>query len=295
MLRERQADRRAYDTEDFAHAVLQWGSVRTQQGMHRHLPSSELGPQGTPLVDQAAGRSFRFGVRGGIADVAPTGRVRLDVLGRWLQDAAYADMADARLKAINHWIIRRCRLQVRRFPQFDEEVELAMFCSGLGRMWAERRSTLCVGGEAIVEGVALFVRVDPPAGRPAPLDADFVDVFGPSAAGRRVRARLNHPGPPEGASRTSWQFRAADLDEAAHVNNSVYWQVLEEGLIPAGYEGPIDAEIEYRAPAREGPAQVVTEQGMRWVKDAGGGELHASIAVLDGAADETSGERASAL
>jgi hypothetical protein len=31
----------------------------------------------------------------GFADCAPTGRVRLDAIARWLQDVAYADVLDA--------------------------------------------------------------------------------------------------------------------------------------------------------------------------------------------------------
>ena len=33
----------------------------------------------------------------GLADVAPGGRVRLDALARWLQDAAWADVVDSDL------------------------------------------------------------------------------------------------------------------------------------------------------------------------------------------------------
>ncbi len=108
-------------------------------------------------------------------------------------------------------------------------------------------------GEAAVEALALWVHLDPDGAHPRPLPDGFEAVYGATAAGRRVRARLRHPAaPPDGAPRRPWRFRAADLDLAGHVNNAVYWQVLEEELVPAEPVAAVDAEIEYRAPGGAG-------------------------------------------
>src|SRR5581483_6170860 len=85
-----------------------------------------------------AGRVFEQPARAGFADCAPSGRMRLDGLARWLQDVAYADVEDAGLADLAVWVVRRTRIQVRRFPRFGERHQLATFCSGLGRMWGER-------------------------------------------------------------------------------------------------------------------------------------------------------------
>ena len=79
------------------------------------------------------------------------------------------------------------------------------------------------------------------------------------STGRRRRGATCARGCATGASRAAadaaaWRFRAADLDLADHVNNAVYWQVLEEELAGDGAREPFDAEIEHRAPADVGEA-----------------------------------------
>jgi acyl-ACP thioesterase len=81
------------------------------------------------------GRVFSEDLRPGLSDCAPSGRIRLDALARWLQDVAYADVEDAGVADRAVWVIRRARLRVKRFPRFGERFHLATFCCGLGRMW----------------------------------------------------------------------------------------------------------------------------------------------------------------
>ena len=98
-----------------------------------------------------------------LSDVTGTGRLRLDALARYLQDIAGDDVDDAGLGGA--WVLRRVALAFGDLPVFRDEVTLTTFCSGTGSRWAERRTTLEVGGGARVEAVALWVFVDP-AGRP---------------------------------------------------------------------------------------------------------------------------------
>jgi acyl-ACP thioesterase len=196
--------------------------------------------------------------------------VRLDALARWLQDAAWADVVDSGLEDDGVWVVRRLHLRVERFPRFGEDVEVATFCSGAAKLWAERRSTIA----GHVEAVALWVHLDARGIRPRPLPDGFDAVYGAAAGGRTVRARLTHPAEPRGEERP-WRFRAADLDLAAHVNNAVYWQVLEEE--EDGLGDGLVAEIEHRAPAGRGPAVVHRDGDRWWITQ--GGELLATIAV----------------
>ena len=89
---------------------------------------------------------------------------------------------------------------------------------------------------------------------------------------------MRHPDPPVDAERRPWIFRAADIDVAGHVNNSHYWEPLEEELAAAA-PSAIDLEIEYRDAAQAGPAEVVCAADRLWVC-APGGAAHASIQVL---------------
>jgi acyl-ACP thioesterase len=213
------------------------------------------------------GRVFTDRARAGLADVAPCGRVRLDAIARWLQDAAFGDLVDSGLPDDGVWIVRRLRLRVERFPRFREAAAVDTWCSGAGSLWAERRSTVRGEDGGLVEAVALWVHLDPDGARPRPVPAGFEEVYGPSTAGRRVRARLRQRAtPPEAAERDRWRFRAADLDLADHVNNAVYWQALEEHLGGNGAPEPLDAEIEHRAPGDVGEAVVIRDGQRLWIE-----------------------------
>jgi acyl-ACP thioesterase len=229
------------------------------------------------------GRRFTQHVHPGFADCAPSGRTRLDALARWLQDIAYADVEDAGLAQSAVWVVRRTRIQVRRFPQFGERFELTTFCSGLGRMWAERRTDVArVGaGAADVEAVSLWVHLNADDWRPTRLSAEEIATYGGAVTGRRVSARRRHPAPAAGAARAPWIFRATELDIAGHVNNAAYWEPLEQELLGGQDPDGIDVEIEYRTPSLAGERLVLSAGPRRWIVSEEG-ELHASIAIAEG-------------
>jgi acyl-ACP thioesterase len=240
------------------------------------------GPGLTELIDRPPeGRVFEQHMRPGFADCAPSGRARLDALARWLQDVAYADVEDAGLAEKAVWVVRRVRLRVGRFPRFGERFELATFCSGLGRMWGERRTTIARAGaaRADVEAVALWVHLDPVDWRPVPFTDEEHDLYGSAAAGRRVTARLRHP-PPEGSEqRCEWEFRATQLDIAGHINNAAYWEPLEHELLTGPDPDALDAEIEFRTPAQPGVMSWLRDGPRRWLTS--GAEVHASLVLAD--------------
>jgi acyl-ACP thioesterase len=205
--------------------------------------------------------------------------MRLDALARWLQDIAYLDVDDAGVAHLAVWVVRRSRISVGRFPRFAEHLEVETFCSGLGRMWAERRTRVREpDGATLVEAAALWVHLDPATWRPAPFTPEETGVYGNHASGRRISARLRHPAPPPGAPERPWEFHATDCDIADHVNNAAYWQPLEEELLAGPEPGRLELEIEFRGPAQPGTMRVLGAGGMRWILNADG-ETHASILI----------------
>jgi acyl-ACP thioesterase len=190
-----------------------------------------------------------------------------------------ADVVDAGLSDAALWVVRRTRLAVTRFPRFGEPATVATFCSGVGRMWAQRRTTIATPGGGLVEAVALWVHLDPASLRPAPFSFEELEVYGPSAAGREVKARLRHPLPGDGAAARPWRFRTTELDVADHVNNAAYWAPLEDELLAGDAEpAAIDVELEFRTPAQPGEHTILSEGGQRWVVGADG-TVHASVLV----------------
>jgi acyl-ACP thioesterase len=174
------------------------------------------------------------------------------------------------------------RISVARFPRFGERFKMETFCSGLGRMWAERRVTIApeAGGEGSVEAVTLWVHLDPSGERPTPLLPAEIDTFSEAASGRRVTARLRHPRPQDVVEERRWRFRHIDCDLASHVNNSAYFQPLEEELLSDSTREPdrLDVEIEFRSPAQPGEKLVLSDGARRWI--VGDGETHASIVMV---------------
>jgi acyl-ACP thioesterase len=226
------------------------------------------------------GRVFSQPVRPGLADCAPSGRARLDAVARWLQDVAYADVEDAGLAETAVWVVRRTRIRVERFPRFADRLLARTFCSGIGRAWAERRTTIERAGESEVEAVSLWVHLDPADWHPIPFSDTEMAVYGEAAGDRRVTARLRHPGPDGAARSTPWTFRATECDVADHVNNAAYWIPLEEELLARGGDGParLDIEVEYRTPAQPGEKRILAAGDYRWIVG-DGGEVHASARI----------------
>ena len=100
------------------------------------------------------GRLYRDRVRVGIADADPERRCRLDAIARWLQDVAYADLADAGLEGAGEWVVRRNRIVV--------EPEVRAVMQEMKAFWREVVGGLLQGSEAAsvyviagIEGLAL--------------------------------------------------------------------------------------------------------------------------------------------
>ena len=254
------------------------------------------------------GRVFALHRRPQLADCAPSGRTRLDALARWVQDVAYADMEAAGLDRLAIWVLRRHRIRVLRFPVFGERCEVRTFCSGIGRMWAERRTTVTLApaspaataedtadrspvtaanpqaGSPLVETVGLWVHLDPEHRLPSPITETERKIYAIAADSRSISSRLRHPRPGDDAAEIgrAWHFRRTEVDIADHVNNAAYWEPLEDELIesmPALSQ--VDAELEFRVPAQPGPVRILGAGPRRWLTATDGREIYASALLIN--------------
>ena len=191
-----------------------------------------------------------------LGDVDQHGRLRLDGLARHLQDVANEDALDSGLTNPVGWVVRRTLVTIGQVPLLGEKLTLTTFCSGTGRSWAERRTTIRTDRGGLVEAVSLWVQVDAVTGRISALGDEFHLIYGDAAGGRRVSARLSLPGLAADAESRPWAIRAVDLDVLGHVNNAAQWAILEEALIDVRSDRNGVAEIEYLAPvdAADSPA-----------------------------------------
>ena len=156
-------------------------------------PASEL------LPVPGTGRRFTARRRVRLGDVDRHGRMRLDAIARHLQDVASDDAADSGLDG--GWVVRRTLIVAARPAVLGEDLHLTTFCTGTGRSWAERRTSIVGDAGRAVEAVSLWVHVDPATGRPLALGEAFHARYGEAAGERRVSTRLALPGPPPDAGR----------------------------------------------------------------------------------------------
>lgn len=200
-------------------------------------------PEHEPLVERPdTGRIFDARRRVRLADSSPSGRLRLDASARYLQDIANDDSRDAGTPNPTAWVARRTVMRIEHFPEYLDMLSLSTWCSGLGPRWAERRYSAHADAPSAgrIEAATLWVHIDMATMKPIPVSADFAEQFGGAAHGRTVKARLHLPlRPPNGGVVSVWPLRFVDFDVLGHVNNSVYWAMVEEQLA---------AERELRAP-----------------------------------------------
>ncbi len=193
-------------------------------------------------------RAFTTRRRVRLSDMDAGGRLRLDAVARFLQDAAIDDVEETGWGAPEHlWVVRRMQVDVPVPLLHDRELEIVTWCSGVAAIAAGRRWSVTgdAGGRAEVDSV--WIHLDP-GQRPT-----RIGDFGPYAAAagsRSVSTKLVLPDPPGEAPRRRWPLRSTDLDAHGHVNNAVYWQALEDMLARAGpsLTLPYRARLDYRDP-----------------------------------------------
>jgi acyl-ACP thioesterase len=235
------------------------------------------------VADPAHGRVFAASRVVRSTDVTPAGRLRFDALARYLQDVAEDDLADAGLDEPSAWVVRRVAVVLGGYPAFGDSVRLRTFCSATGPRWAERTTTLTGPGGDLIQAATVWVAIARADGRPAELGPGFHRLYGAAAQGRRVSARLSHPGPPGREAGPPgpqagplgpqaglpWPLRATDFDIAGHVNNSVHWAAVEDLLAGSAADWlPARAELEYHRPIVRGhlPHLVTSSSpGQLWV------------------------------
>ncbi len=199
------------------------------------------------------GRTFRVAYRLRLSDTDSTGRLRLDAIARYLQDAAIDDVQETGWGAPEHlWVLRSVRIDVLTPFLEEREVELVTWGSSLSALAAGRRWSLTGDAGGSIEVDSTWIHLGPDA-RPARIGEGF-DGYAEAAQGRATSTRLTLAPPPIGEGRRSWPLRATDVDRMGHVNNAAYWAAVEERLPDVGLDTrwPLRARLDYRHPIDHG-------------------------------------------
>ncbi len=196
----------------------------------------------------AHGRIFSARRRARLSDLDVNGRLRLDAVARYLQDAAIDDVQETGWGLPDHlWFIRSIRVDVSAPFLEDREVELTTWCNGVAPIAAGRRWSVTGDQGGRIEVDSVWIHLGPDE-RPARLDG--FDVYAEGADGRTVSTKLELPDPPEDAGAAPWPVRVTDIDRHGHVNNAAYWQAIEERLVRRGPDParPLRVLLDYRRP-----------------------------------------------
>ena len=251
--------------------------------MSQDSTNANLEPGASRLVSEPElGRVYRTERRVSIDDASSSGRMEFDAIARFLQDVGNDDTDDA-----GHdrdglaWVARRLVVEVRSPGRPREQLALATWCSGSGRSWAERRTSMRGEHGAAVDAATVWIHVDLETGRPRKWGDDFAGCYLDAAGGRKIDARLRHPKQiPQDAVRTPWRFRRSDEDQFGHVNNAAYLTLVEELFEDAALTSPHRVEVEWHTPSTATESlEVARSTGMVWLKDPGNDELRVTISV----------------
>jgi len=203
-----------------------------------------------PFVPQPpSGRTFRVRYRIRLSDADATGRLRIDAIARYLQDAAIDDVEETDWGAPEHlWVLRAVRVAVV-VPFLDDSiVDIVTWGSSFSSLAAGRRWSLSGDAGGTIEVDSTWIHLGPDA-RPARIGEGF-DGYAEAAQGRIASTKLTLAAPSTDGTRSAWPLRATDVDRMGHVNNAAYWAAVEQRLLEhePDLRRPHLARFDYRHP-----------------------------------------------
>jgi acyl-ACP thioesterase len=195
------------------------------------------------------GRTFRVAYTVRLSDTDATGRLRLDAIARYLQDAAIDDVQETGWGSPEHlWVLRSVRIDVLTPFLADAEVGIVTWGSSFSALAAGRRWSLSGDAGGSIEVDSVWIHLGPDA-RPARIGDGF-DGYSQAAQGRVASTKLTLALPPIDGDRRLWPLRVTDVDRMGHVNNAAYWAAVEQRLAEVGLDPrrPLCARLDYRHP-----------------------------------------------
>jgi len=187
-----------------------------------------------------------------VADIDATGRLRLDAACRHIQDVGQDQLRELGFEEIHPlWIVRRTMVDLIRPIAFQDMLRLRRWCSGTSNRWCEMRVRVDGRKGGLIESEAFWININRETQGPARIADDFLEGLHRTTDVDRLRWKAYlKPGPRDTADQIGeFPIRFTDIDLFDHVNNSVYWSVVEDYLAatPELLRGPTRITIEHEA------------------------------------------------
>lgn len=188
-----------------------------------------------------------------VGDIDNAGRLRLDAAARHIQDIGTDQLRELGYQDTHPlWIVRRTMVDLIRPIEWQDMLRMRRWCSGTSNRWCEMRVRIDGRKGGLVESEAFWININRETQMPSRIADDFIAGLRRTTEVDRLRWKgYLKPGARETADQIrEFPVRVTDIDLFDHMNNSVYWSVVEDYLAatPELLRGPIRVTIEHEAP-----------------------------------------------
>ncbi|MGK2881954.1 MAG: acyl-ACP thioesterase domain-containing protein [Mycobacterium sp.] len=188
-----------------------------------------------------------------VGDIDRTGKLRLDAACRHIQDVGSDQLRELGYEETHPlWIVRRTMVDLIRPIEWQDMLRMRRWCSGTSNRWCEMRVRIDGRKGGLIESEAFWININRETQGPARISDDFLEGLRRTTDEGRLRWKGYHTaGSREDAAQIrEFPIRATDIDLFDHMNNSVYWSVVEDYLasVPELRDNPLRITIEHDAP-----------------------------------------------
>ncbi len=187
-----------------------------------------------------------------VADIDRVGRLRFDAACRHIQDIGQDHLRELGFEDTHPlWIVRRTMIDLIEPIEFSDMLRLRRWCSGTSNRWCEMRVRIDGRKGGLMESEAFWININRETQGPARIADDFIEGLQRTTAVDRLRwkACLRAGTRDDAVEIRDYPVRVSDIDLFDHMNNSVYWTVIEDYLHsrPELLSSPLRVAIEHDA------------------------------------------------
>ncbi|MCW2730179.1 MAG: acyl-ACP thioesterase [Mycobacterium sp.] len=192
-----------------------------------------------------------------VADVDREGRLKFDAATRHIQDIGSDQLREMGFEETHPlWIVRRTMIDMIEPIEFKDMLRLRRWCSGTSNRWCDMRVRIDGRRGGLIESEAFWININRETQGPARISDDFIAGLQKTTDVDRLRwkAYLKAGSREDAHDVRAYPVRVSDIDIFDHMNNSVYWSVVEDYLYsePELTAKPLRVTIEHDLPVALG-------------------------------------------